>query len=92
MDNNRIINFSPFPTQREDFDLKNLDEQKVISLFTDVVEKMKRENQEINIKQAHIQVTWKSMRCFCSILQILQSKLNKKNGTFCFPPHQGTEE
>lgn len=39
------------------FGLDDLDEQKVISLLTDVIEKIKRENQELNTKQAHIQVT-----------------------------------
>ncbi|XP_022598798.1 cell cycle progression protein 1 isoform X2 [Seriola dumerili] len=41
--------------QRGDFALKDLDEQKVISLLTEVIEKIKKENQEINVNQAHIQ-------------------------------------
>ncbi|XP_071344439.1 cell cycle progression protein 1 isoform X2 [Trachinotus anak] len=41
--------------QRGDFALKDLDEQKVISLLTEVIEKIKKENQEINVKQVHIQ-------------------------------------
>ncbi|KAG7230498.1 hypothetical protein INR49_024607 [Caranx melampygus] len=41
--------------QRGDVALKDLDEQKVISLLTEVIEKIKKENEEINIKQVHIQ-------------------------------------
>lgn len=36
--------------------LDDLDEQKVISLLTDVIEKLKKENQELHIKQVHVQV------------------------------------
>ncbi|GLD58430.1 cell cycle progression protein 1 isoform X1 [Lates japonicus] len=45
----------PLTNQRGDFGLKDLDEQKVISLLTEVIEKIKKENQDISIKQAHIQ-------------------------------------
>ncbi|XP_040890471.1 cell cycle progression protein 1 isoform X2 [Toxotes jaculatrix] len=45
----------PFTNQWGDLSLKDLDEQKVISLLTEVIEKIKKENQEINIKQAHVQ-------------------------------------
>ncbi|XP_060923879.1 cell cycle progression protein 1 isoform X2 [Limanda limanda] len=40
---------------------KNLDEQNMISLLTGVIEKMKKENQEINIKQKHIQAQRKDL-------------------------------
>nr|XP_019954454.1 PREDICTED: cell cycle progression protein 1 isoform X2 [Paralichthys olivaceus] len=43
------------PLKNQNGDLKDLDEQNMISLLTDVIEKMKKENQEINIKQKHIQ-------------------------------------
>lgn len=43
--------------QRGDFGLDDMDEHKLISLLTDVIEKIKKENQELSIKQAHIQVT-----------------------------------
>ncbi|XP_041798800.1 cell cycle progression protein 1 isoform X2 [Chelmon rostratus] len=45
----------PFTNQVEMSDLDELDEQKVISLLTEVVEKVKKENQELNVKQVHIQ-------------------------------------
>ncbi|XP_076583705.1 cell cycle progression protein 1 [Chaetodon auriga] len=53
----RHVRDQPLTNQVEmsDFDLDDLDEQKVISLFTDVLEKIKNENQELNVKQAHIQ-------------------------------------
>lgn len=41
--------------QRRDLGLDDLDEQNVISLLTDVIEKIKKENEELNIKQSHIQ-------------------------------------
>ncbi|XP_029317171.1 LOW QUALITY PROTEIN: cell cycle progression protein 1 [Cottoperca gobio] len=41
--------------QRVDFGLEDLDEQNVISLLTEVIEKMKKENQELNIQRVHIQ-------------------------------------
>ncbi|KAM9366077.1 cell cycle progression protein 1 isoform 2-T2 [Symphorus nematophorus] len=44
----------PFLNQRGDFGLDDLDEQKVISLLTEVIEKINKENQELNIQQAHI--------------------------------------
>ncbi|XP_039994551.1 cell cycle progression protein 1 isoform X2 [Xiphias gladius] len=44
----------PFTNERGDFGLKDLDDQKMISLLTEVIEKIKKENQEINIKGAHI--------------------------------------
>lgn len=43
--------------QRDEFGMDDPDEQKVISLLTEVIEKIKKENQELNIKQEHIQVT-----------------------------------
>lgn len=43
--------------QRGDFGLDDLDEQKVISLLTEVIKKMKKENQELNMETASIQVT-----------------------------------
>lgn len=43
--------------QRGDFGLDDLDEQKVISLLTEVIKKMKKENQELNTETASIQVT-----------------------------------
>ena len=49
--------FLPFLTQGDD----ELDEQTVSSLLTEVIEKIKTENQELNLKQAQIQVTWKSV-------------------------------
>ncbi|XP_035011504.1 cell cycle progression protein 1 isoform X2 [Hippoglossus stenolepis] len=45
----------PLTNQAQKENLKNLDEQNMISLLTDVIEKMKKENKEINIKQKHIQ-------------------------------------
>ncbi|XP_070821723.1 cell cycle progression protein 1 isoform X2 [Chaetodon trifascialis] len=53
----RHVRAQPLTSQVEmsDFDLDELDEQKVISLFTDVLEKIKNENQELSVKQAHIQ-------------------------------------
>lgn len=50
--------FLPFliKVQRRDLGLDDLDEQKVISLLTDVIEKLKKENQELHIKQVHVQV------------------------------------
>ncbi|XP_070762210.1 cell cycle progression protein 1 isoform X2 [Enoplosus armatus] len=45
----------PFTNQRGDVGLDDVDEQKVISLLTEVIEKIKKENQELNIKQVHIQ-------------------------------------
>lgn len=42
--------------QRGDFALDDLDEHAVISLLTEVIEKIKNENQELSIQQAHIQV------------------------------------
>lgn len=44
--------------QRGDFGLDDLDEHSVISLLTEVIEKIKKENQELNTQQAHIQVTY----------------------------------
>ncbi|XP_070700409.1 cell cycle progression protein 1 isoform X2 [Pempheris klunzingeri] len=41
--------------QRGDFGLDDLDEQKIISLLTEVIRKTKKENQELQDKQAHIQ-------------------------------------
>ncbi|XP_019126071.1 cell cycle progression protein 1 isoform X3 [Larimichthys crocea] len=41
--------------QRGDFGLDDLDEQKVISLLTEVIKKMKKENQELNMETASIQ-------------------------------------
>ncbi|XP_065809060.1 cell cycle progression protein 1 isoform X1 [Labrus bergylta] len=43
----------PLTNEKGDFD--DLDEQKVISLLTEVIEKMKKENQGLSVKQAHIQ-------------------------------------
>lgn len=62
----------PFLTQvhRGDFVLDDVDEQKVISLLTEVIEKIKKENRELNIKQEHIQVTWKSVYCFGNIIRM----------------------
>ncbi|XP_049900056.1 cell cycle progression protein 1 isoform X1 [Epinephelus moara] len=53
----RHVREQPFAkqVQKSDFALDDLDEQKVISLLTEVIEKMKKENQELNIKRAHIQ-------------------------------------
>lgn len=64
--------FLPFLTQvqRGDNDLDELDEQTVSLLLTEVIEKIKTENQELNIKQAQIQVTWKSVYCFGNILKM----------------------
>ncbi|XP_042337557.1 cell cycle progression protein 1, partial [Plectropomus leopardus] len=45
----------PFTNQRGDFGLGDLDEKKVISLLKEVIEKMKKENQELNMKRAHFQ-------------------------------------
>lgn len=42
--------------QRGDFALDDLDEHTVISLLTEVIEKIKNENQALNTQQAHIQV------------------------------------
>lgn len=42
--------------QRGDFGLDDLDEHKFISLLTDVIEEIKKENKVLNMKQAHIQV------------------------------------
>ncbi|XP_038556804.1 cell cycle progression protein 1 [Micropterus salmoides] len=44
----------PF-TKQGDVGLDDVDEQKVISLLTEVIEKIKSENEALNIKQAHIQ-------------------------------------
>uniref|UniRef100_A0A3Q1HFC5 Cell cycle progression 1 n=1 Tax=Anabas testudineus TaxID=64144 RepID=A0A3Q1HFC5_ANATE len=41
--------------QRGDFGLDDLDEHKFISLLTDVIEEIKKENKVLNMKQAHIQ-------------------------------------
>ncbi|KAM7014967.1 cell cycle progression protein 1 [Tautogolabrus adspersus] len=43
----------PLTNEKGDFD--DLDEQKVISLLAEVIKKMKKENQGLSIKQAHIQ-------------------------------------
>lgn len=75
-----------------DFVLDDVDEQKVISLLTEVIEKIKRENQQLNIKQAHIQVTWKSVYCVqykCKInANVMIRKRNelqvKTEATLCF--------
>ena len=56
--------------QKGDFGLDDLDEQKMISLLTDVIEKINKENQELSIQQAHIQVTSKSVYCFGNIVQM----------------------
>ncbi|XP_047436831.1 cell cycle progression protein 1 isoform X2 [Mugil cephalus] len=39
----------------DDFGLDDVDEQKVISLLTEVIEKMRKENQELNMRQVYIQ-------------------------------------
>ncbi|XP_062242612.1 cell cycle progression protein 1 isoform X3 [Platichthys flesus] len=52
----------PLINQAHKENLKNLDEQNMISLLTDVIEKMKKENQEINIKQKHIQAQRKDLQ------------------------------
>lgn len=44
-------------TQRINFGRDNLDEQQVILLLAEVIEKIKKENQELSAKQDHIQVT-----------------------------------
>lgn len=66
-----------FKVQRVDFGFDDLDEQEVISLLTDVIEKVKKENEELYIKQTNIQVTWKSSwlnsdfkKCKCSELKV----------------------
>nr|XP_046242008.1 cell cycle progression protein 1 isoform X2 [Scatophagus argus] len=41
--------------QRGDFGLDDLDEHTVISLLTEVIEKIKKENQQLNMERAHIQ-------------------------------------
>ncbi|XP_034385348.1 cell cycle progression protein 1 isoform X2 [Cyclopterus lumpus] len=41
--------------QRDEFGLDDPEEQKGISLLTEVIEKIKKENLELNIKQEHIQ-------------------------------------
>ncbi|XP_026175758.1 cell cycle progression protein 1 isoform X2 [Mastacembelus armatus] len=46
----------PLTKQVRDFGLDDLDEQKVVSLLTGVIEKIKEENHELNIKQAQIEV------------------------------------
>ncbi|XP_051235164.1 cell cycle progression protein 1 isoform X2 [Dicentrarchus labrax] len=51
----RHVRGQPFTNQMVDFGLDDLDEQKVISLLTEVIEKIKKENQELSIQQAHIQ-------------------------------------
>lgn len=43
--------------QRGDFCLDDLDEHKRITLLTDMIEKIKKDNKELNMKQALIQVT-----------------------------------
>jgi len=48
---------SSFYHQRDEFGSDDPEEQKGISLLTEVIEKIKKENQELNIKQEHIQVT-----------------------------------
>ncbi|XP_053294970.1 cell cycle progression protein 1 isoform X2 [Pleuronectes platessa] len=52
----------PLTNQAQKENLKNLDEQNMISLLTDVIEKLKKENQEINIKQKHIQAQRKDLQ------------------------------
>lgn len=47
-----------------------MDEQKVISLLTEVIEKIKSENEALNIKQAHIQVMGKSVYIFGNIIHM----------------------
>ncbi|KAF3686404.1 Cell cycle progression protein 1 [Channa argus] len=49
------IREQPYTDQRGDFGLDDLDENKVISLLTGVIEKIKKENQDLSIKQVHIQ-------------------------------------
>ncbi|XP_030269817.1 cell cycle progression protein 1 isoform X3 [Sparus aurata] len=51
----RHVREQHFINQRGDFGLDDLDDKKVISLLTEVIEKMKRENHELIIQQAHIQ-------------------------------------
>nr|XP_020460780.1 cell cycle progression protein 1 isoform X1 [Monopterus albus] len=51
----RHVREQPFTNQRGHFGLDDLDEQKPISLLTEVIEKVKKENQELSSKQAHIQ-------------------------------------
>ncbi|XP_074474619.1 cell cycle progression protein 1 isoform X2 [Sebastes fasciatus] len=46
---------STIQVQRGDFGLDEMDEQKVISLLTEVIEKIKTENHELSIKRSHIQ-------------------------------------
>lgn len=55
-----FIYFS-YKAQRVDFGLDDLHEQEVISLLTGITEKIKKENEDLYIKQANIQVTWKSI-------------------------------
>lgn len=47
-----------FLSQVQRGDLDDLDEHSVISLLTEVIEKIKKENHELNTQQAHIQVTY----------------------------------
>ncbi|XP_054466609.1 cell cycle progression protein 1 isoform X2 [Anoplopoma fimbria] len=51
----RHVGEQAFVNQRVEFGSDDLDEQEVISLLTEVIEKVKKENQELNIKQEHIQ-------------------------------------
>ncbi|XP_072236595.1 cell cycle progression protein 1 isoform X1 [Leuresthes tenuis] len=44
-----------FTNQRIDFGQDDLDEQEVISLLAEVIEKIKKDNKELNVKQVHIQ-------------------------------------
>lgn len=44
--------------QKDDFVLDDLNEHTVISLLTEVIEKIKKENQELITQQAHIQVAY----------------------------------
>lgn len=56
MDRNWILLL--FQVQRDDFVLDDLNEHTVISLLTEVIEKIKKENQKLIAQQTHIQVTY----------------------------------
>lgn len=53
-------------TQRINFGRDDLDEQQVIKLLAEVIETIKKENQELSAKQDHFQVTFTTAECVFS--------------------------
>lgn len=67
-----------FLVQRISFDQDNLDEKEMISLLAEVIENLKKENQKLNTKQLHIQVT--------GMLDFHQTQNQLENITICGSP------